>query len=63
MLLIAAGHPDVDGAEQGEDEGLDEGHQQLEASHKNVEEHGDERDAIAQGRGHLPEDEYQGDEA
>ena len=60
---MAAGHTDVDSAQQGEDKRLDEGHQQFQTAHEDVEEDGHHRHAVAEGGRHLPEDEYQRDEA
>ena len=55
-------HADVDGAQQGEDKCLDEGHQQFQTAHEYVEEDGHHRHTVAEGGCHLPEDEYQRDE-
>ena len=56
---MAAGQSDIDGAQQGEDKRLDEGHQQFQTAHEDLEEDGDHRHAIAEGGRHLPEDENQ----
>ena len=62
MLLLADGHANVHRTEQGEDECLDERHQQLHQSHEDVEENGDRRHSPADNRVHLAEDENQRDE-
>lgn len=62
FFVVSAGHSDIDGTEQCEDESLDEGDQQFKAAHEDVEEHGDYGYTVADGRGHLTEDEDQGDE-
>lgn len=49
MMLLRCG-ANIDGAQQREDKGLDEGYQQLQHAHENVEEDGDQRNAIANGR-------------